>query len=241
MKNDASCSDRSSSDDIDECRYKYLLQPIKDIASNWDIDIADSLSEYLEELDQLRISVDDGRSSVNFAEAALLIQGSAVVYSRKVEHLHSLVLRSLDCIARKTAAASSSSKDKQVLARGSAIEDTDILLFDSDPSFLLLDHVIEEGHNIDLRSKQLITADKDTLQNNSNNHSRVSVNNMNYIQYSSPRLIARLHMPHVVYSSMQMNGSYSCEASRVSMSLLHSLIHDNDFDQGSASLKLVIA
>jgi len=41
---------------------------------------------------------------------------------------------------------------------------------------------------------------------------------------------------------MQLNGSYSCEASRVSMSLLHSLIHDNyDYDQGNASLKLVIA
>lgn len=193
MKNDAGCSDRCSSDDIDECRYKYLLQPIKDIASNWDIDIADSLSEYLEELDQLRISVGDGRSCVNFAEAALLIQGSAVVYSRKVEHLHSLVLRSLDCIARKT--ASSSSKDKQVHARGSAIEDADILLFDSDPSFLLLDHVIEEGNNIDLRSKQVVSADKDKLQNNSNN-SRISVNNMQQVQYSSPRLIAGLHIPH---------------------------------------------
>lgn len=193
MKNDA---DRcSSSDDMDECRYKYLLQPIKDIASNWDIDIADSLSEYLEELDQLRISVDDGRSCVNFAEAALLIQGSAVVYSRKVEHLHSLVLRSLDCIARKT--AGSSSKDKQVLARGTAFEDADILLFDSDPSFLLLDHVIEEGHNIDLRSKQLVTEDKVNVQNNSNN-SRSSVNNVQHIQYSSPRLIAGLHMSRVI-------------------------------------------
>jgi len=169
----ASGSDQCpSSDDTDECRYKYLLQPIKDIASNWDIDIADSLSEYLDELDQLRITVDDGdgRSCVNFAEAALLIQGSAVVYSRKVEYLHSLVLSSLDFIARKTASASS--REKQALARGStAVEDTDILLFDSDPSFLLLDHVIEDGHNIDLRST-------DKLRNNS----RISVPSSKFLQ-----------------------------------------------------------
>jgi hypothetical protein len=33
--------------------------------------------------------------------AALLIQGSACVYSKKVEYLHSLVFRALDCINQK--------------------------------------------------------------------------------------------------------------------------------------------
>ena len=35
----------------DETKYKSLIQPIKDLAANWDIDIADCLSEYLDDLD----------------------------------------------------------------------------------------------------------------------------------------------------------------------------------------------
>lgn len=38
---------------------------------------------------------------MNFAEAALLIQGSACVYSRKVEYLYALVYQTLDLIASK--------------------------------------------------------------------------------------------------------------------------------------------
>ena len=82
-------------------RFKALIQPIKDIAASWDIDIADSLTEYLEELESLRISIDGGKSNLNFAEAALLIQGSTAVYSKKVEYLHQLVLQSLEYITNK--------------------------------------------------------------------------------------------------------------------------------------------
>ena len=38
---------------------------------------------------------------MNFAEAALVIQGSACVYSMKVEYLYSLVYQTLDLIASK--------------------------------------------------------------------------------------------------------------------------------------------
>lgn len=31
----------------EECKYAHLLQPIKDMASNWDINIASELEEYL--------------------------------------------------------------------------------------------------------------------------------------------------------------------------------------------------
>eukprot|EP01042_Synura_sphagnicola_P028967 gene28967-37365_t len=71
-------------------RFATLVQPIKDLAANWDIDIAESLGDYLEELDQLRITMDGGQTQLNFAEAALLIQGSTAVYSKKVEYLHQL-------------------------------------------------------------------------------------------------------------------------------------------------------
>lgn len=36
------------------------------------------------QLDQICISFDEGKTTMNFIEAALLIQGSACVYSKKV-------------------------------------------------------------------------------------------------------------------------------------------------------------
>jgi condensin-2 complex subunit H2 len=135
-------------------RFKALIQPIKDIAANWDIDIAESLTEYLEELDNLRISLDGGKSNLNFAEAALLIQGSTAIYSKKVEYLHQLVLQSLEFITTKksTGAATTLSKTSKVS------DDEDLLLLDNDASFLLLDHIVEEGQHINLKHSTLNTS-----------------------------------------------------------------------------------
>ncbi|XP_069764171.1 condensin-2 complex subunit H2 [Narcine bancroftii] len=84
-----------------ESRFAHLLQPIRELTKNWEIDVAAQLGEYLEELDQICISFDDGKTTMNFAEAALLIQGSACIYSRKVEYLYSLVYQALDLISNK--------------------------------------------------------------------------------------------------------------------------------------------
>jgi condensin-2 complex subunit H2 len=78
-----------------------FLQPIKDLAINWDIDIATSLEEYLEELESIQSANLNKKDSLNFAEAAILIQGSTAVYSRKVEYLHTLVLQALDFIKQQ--------------------------------------------------------------------------------------------------------------------------------------------
>lgn len=45
-----------------------------DMADNWDIDVAKELEDYLEELETVTISFDGGKTNLNFAEAALLIQ-----------------------------------------------------------------------------------------------------------------------------------------------------------------------
>uniref|UniRef100_A0AAR2J795 Condensin-2 complex subunit H2 n=1 Tax=Pygocentrus nattereri TaxID=42514 RepID=A0AAR2J795_PYGNA len=74
-----------------ETRFAHLLQPIRELTKNWDVDLATQLGEYLEELDQMTISFDGGKTMMNFAEAALLIQGSTCIYGRKVELLHSLI------------------------------------------------------------------------------------------------------------------------------------------------------
>ena len=139
-------SQMSQSEPLD-VRFRALLDPIKDLAANWDIDIADSLSDYLEELDGIRLSV-DGQSNLNFAAAALLIQGSTAVYSKKVEFLHQLVLQSLDLIASKKSSGSGLGRNKT--AGASALLDEERLTFGTDPSFLLLDDAVEEGSNINL-------------------------------------------------------------------------------------------
>ncbi|KTG47577.1 hypothetical protein cypCar_00019464 [Cyprinus carpio] len=87
--------------DSAETRYAHLLQPLRDLTKNWDIDLASQLGEYLEELDQMTISFDGGKTMMNFAEAALLIQGSTCIYGRKVELLHTLVFQTLDYISDK--------------------------------------------------------------------------------------------------------------------------------------------
>lgn len=74
----------------------------RDLASNWNIDVAKELEDYLEELEAITISFDGGTTNLNFAEAALLIQGSACVYSRKVEYLYTLIYQTLDHLAKKT-------------------------------------------------------------------------------------------------------------------------------------------
>ena len=72
--------------------------------ANWDTDIAAELSDYLAQLEDISFSFDGGSTSLNFAEAALLIQGSTCVYSRKVEYLHKLVFNALEAVAAKRCA-----------------------------------------------------------------------------------------------------------------------------------------
>ena len=133
----------------EDSRFKNLIQPIKDLASNWDIDIAESLTEYLDELEGLRISLDGGVNSLNFAEAALLIQGSTAIYSKKVEYLHQLVLQSLEFISNKKSSVAVSAKSKAVSQNQF---NDDSILFGSDPDLLLLDDDVEMGTNINLKT-----------------------------------------------------------------------------------------
>lgn len=56
-------------------------------------------AHFVLQLDQICISFDEGKTTMNFVEAALLIQGSACVYSKKVSSapvLSALLLRSTE-------------------------------------------------------------------------------------------------------------------------------------------------
>ncbi|XP_048585346.1 condensin-2 complex subunit H2 isoform X2 [Nematostella vectensis] len=123
-------------------RYSYLLQPIRDMTKNWDIDVATQLEEYLQEIEKIQISFDGGKTSMNFAEAALLIQGSACIYSKKVEYLYTLVYQTLDLIASKKRLQQAASVDENGQDKDTTFKEED--------DFLSLDD-IKEAKNIDLK------------------------------------------------------------------------------------------
>lgn len=59
------------------------------------------LGDYLDELASMPTTFDGEETVMNFVEAAMLIQGSACVYSRKVEFLWKMVIQLRDLLANK--------------------------------------------------------------------------------------------------------------------------------------------
>nr|XP_035949450.1 condensin-2 complex subunit H2 isoform X2 [Halichoerus grypus] len=131
-----------------EARFAHLLQPIRDLTKNWEVDVAAQLGEYLEELDQICISFDEGKTTMNFIEAALLIQGSACVYSKKVEYLYSLVYQALDFISGKKRAKQLSS----VRENGANGDTSSTAPQEVEDQFLSLDDLPDSRANVDLRN-----------------------------------------------------------------------------------------
>ncbi|TRY62046.1 hypothetical protein TCAL_11151 [Tigriopus californicus] len=93
----------SSWEDQVDARFQALLRPIKDLTENWQVPLSRYLEDYMEELSDLRINLEGGQAPVNFAQAALLLQGTASVYSKKVEFLWQNVLKMLDLLASQKA------------------------------------------------------------------------------------------------------------------------------------------
>ena len=84
-----------------EHKYQHLLKPLRALADNWDIDVAAELTEYAEIVDRMSQSasiMNSDLNEVNFAQAALLIQNSASIYSRKVQYLFNLTRETHDYI-----------------------------------------------------------------------------------------------------------------------------------------------
>ncbi|XP_054255720.1 condensin-2 complex subunit H2 [Indicator indicator] len=132
-----------------ESRFLHLLQPIRDLTKNWEVDVAAQLGEYLEELEQICISFDNGKTTMNFVEAALVIQGSASIYSKKVEHLYQMVCQVLDFICNKK-------RQKQVCSVGPDGKDADITCgTEQEEAFLSLDDIGDSSQaSVDLRRDQ---------------------------------------------------------------------------------------
>ncbi|XP_066175022.1 condensin-2 complex subunit H2 [Sylvia atricapilla] len=131
-----------------DSRFLHLLQPIRDLTKNWEVDVAAQLGEYLEELEHICISFDNGKTTMNFMEAALLIQGSACIYSKKVEYLYMLVCQTLDCISNKK-------REKLPTSLDPDGRDADATFTDREEEFLSLDDIPETSQaSVDMRRDQ---------------------------------------------------------------------------------------
>uniref|UniRef100_A0A8C7ADT2 Condensin-2 complex subunit H2 n=1 Tax=Neovison vison TaxID=452646 RepID=A0A8C7ADT2_NEOVI len=88
------------------------------------------------------------KTTMNFIEAALLIQGSACVYSKKVEYLYSLVYQALDFISGKKRAKQLSS----VRENGARGDTSSMAAQEVEDQFLSLDDLPDSRANVDLRT-----------------------------------------------------------------------------------------
>ncbi|XP_058684651.1 condensin-2 complex subunit H2 [Poecile atricapillus] len=135
-----------------DSRFLHLLQPIRDLTQNWEVDVAAQLGEYLEELDHICISFDNGKTTMNFMEAALLIQGSACIYSRKVEYLYMLVCQTLDGISNKR-------REKLPTSLGPDGRDADATFGNKEQEFLSLDDIPRSSQDsVNMRRSQQLPA-----------------------------------------------------------------------------------
>lgn len=93
-----------------EERFGALLRPIRDAALAFEVDVSAELEEYIEQC--VRSLGMDESHLVNFAEAGLLLQGSALILGRKVEHLHALVYKTLENLKTRPSRRSSVPDDQ---------------------------------------------------------------------------------------------------------------------------------
>lgn len=125
--------------------FDHLMKPTKNIAQSWGVDIAKELSDYASSLgivldcDISPLLSEDEGMRVDFAEAALLLQGSTTIYCRKVEHLYNLVLAAVEImnqVKSRASRASGSRNSDRTDDDESAIWDTENMNFlDLDDEF----------------------------------------------------------------------------------------------------------
>ncbi|KAI0563417.1 Condensin-2 complex subunit H2 [Gracilaria domingensis] len=123
--------------------FSVLLKPIRDLATSWNVDIAEELTQYAA---TLGINLDDEASSeplenavqIDFAHAALLVQGSTSIYSRKVEHLLNLVYTAVASLGQLKSSKDAGRED----ADDDSVEEDEFQ--EDEVSFLTLDDCLPE-------------------------------------------------------------------------------------------------
>jgi len=151
---------QASQSDVDDQRFAELLKPIKDLTTNWEVPLADLLSTYIDDLQHVTITFDGGETSVNFAEAALLIQGTASVYSKKVEFLWQMVLQTLEMLRSKKEEEEGASGDGDGQTQKGSRKKNQV---DMTREFGLLE--ADLGKNIDVKNEEESLAERKNALN----------------------------------------------------------------------------
>lgn len=189
------------------------LQPIRDLAQNWDVDIASCLEDVLRDLtsgsDPMVAELNNESTimaSGNFSQAAILLQNAGFVYSRKVEYLYNLVLSTVRDL--------NNNNDKADRKKSSDASMEEFDSFDPDMQFLLLDDVLptvnksSSNHNsINLKEDD---SDDDDQNKIKGQPTPSHANNTTYLSLgmSGSRLaeqFSRSHSPLLAPSSSQAN------------------------------------
>jgi condensin-2 complex subunit H2 len=144
--------------------------------------LLNSLEDYLNDivghLEDETNDLEEPEGPPNFAQAALLLQNSSSVYSRKVEYLYSLVYAALDDLASSTTGLVPKHQRKTADA---SIDEFNA--FDPDMQFLLLDDVLpidetEAGDKINLDEDDEYSADRNRLSITRLSTTRLSLGGM---------------------------------------------------------------
>ncbi|KAL3789509.1 hypothetical protein HJC23_009745 [Cyclotella cryptica] len=144
------------------------IQPLRDLARNFDIDIEPYLQEYL----YYQSNIADGDSyapnsgapdnvprsgegnATAFATAALKIQNSTCIYTRKVDFLHQIVYEAHEALNEYCHTGTASNKNKKKISEAGDADIEEFRMYDAQMEFLLLDDVLpvdREGKKINLR------------------------------------------------------------------------------------------
>ena len=108
---------------------------------------AEDLDGYLEELKGFQVDLGNDQT-LNFAEAALVIQGSAHVYGRKVDYLRALAQDAYDFVfERKGKGTRKGGRRNGAPGEGGGLDSDP---WDVEENFLMLDDLVEEAEDVDL-------------------------------------------------------------------------------------------
>jgi len=84
---------QNSQDDgeIFSTQFAELLKPIRELTKQhcWELNIAEKLDEYVHYVQdlQIEVNVNGEQMKLDFAKAAMVVQNSVQIYSKKVEYL----------------------------------------------------------------------------------------------------------------------------------------------------------
>lgn len=194
--------------DPDELQQKYafLLKPIKDLTKNFEVDLFNVLEEYIGEMEKMEFALEDGKT-LNFVEAAILIQGTACVWGRKVEYLHNLVGQTLNMLMNKKSAGDNDGDAAQNATDHESIDEDEVKWFSFNDKQNCNNERLPKFHDSDVKPLPLaatLTLDIDT-HNRGTQLEQKSENDNIYFMRDFVSVCATAYHDHVCMLSADSN------------------------------------